>query len=194
MQGKIIIFSAPSGAGKTTIVRHLVNVIPELSFSISACTRDRRGRSEVNGKDYYFITPEEFRQKIAQDAFVEWEEVYEGAFYGTLKSEIERIWSEGKHAILDVDVKGGLSVKNFYKDRALAIFVKPPSIEELSKRLVARNTDSASSISSRIFKAKFELSFEDQFDEVIVNENLEEAFARAEQLVRDFISQEDTVL
>ncbi|MBA9078828.1 MULTISPECIES: guanylate kinase [Rufibacter] len=193
MQGKIIIFSAPSGAGKTTIVRHLVNVLPELNFSISACTRDRRGRSEENGKDYYFITPEEFRQKIDQDEFVEWEEVYEGAFYGTLKSEIERIWASGKHAILDVDVKGGLSVKEFYKDRALAIFVKPPSIEELSKRLVARNTDSASSISSRVFKAKFELSFEDRFDEVIVNENLEEAFAKAEKLVRDFIYQEDVI-
>ncbi|MGV3540950.1 MAG: guanylate kinase [Rufibacter sp.] len=187
MQGKIIIFSAPSGAGKTTIVRHLVSVLPELSFSISACTRDRRGRSEVNGKDYYFITPEEFHDKISHDEFVEWEEVYEGAFYGTLKSEIERIWSEGKHAILDVDVKGGLSVKNFYKDRALAVFVKPPSIEELSKRLVARNTDSASSISSRIFKAKFELTFEDQFDQVIVNENLEEAFAKAEKMVRNFL-------
>ncbi|WP_192823245.1 guanylate kinase [Rufibacter sp. LB8] len=189
MQGKIIIFSAPSGAGKTTIVRHLVNLLPELSFSISACTRDRRGRSEVNGKDYYFITPEDFHDKISNDEFVEWEEVYEGAFYGTLKSEIERIWASGKHAILDVDVKGGLSVKNFYKDRALAVFVKPPSIEELSKRLVARNTDSASSISSRIFKAKFELTFEDQFDEVIVNENLEEAFAKAEKLVRNFIFQ-----
>ncbi|MFC6998243.1 guanylate kinase [Rufibacter roseus] len=193
MQGKIIIFSAPSGAGKTTIVRHLVSILPELSFSISACTRDRRGRTEVNGKDYYFITPDEFREKIDNDEFVEWEEVYEGAFYGTLKSEIERIWASGKHAILDVDVKGGLSVKNFYKDRALAVFVKPPSIEELSKRLVARNTDSASSISSRIFKAKFELSFEDKFDEVIVNENLEDAFAKAEKLVRDFISQEDTI-
>lgn len=193
MQGKIIIFSAPSGAGKTTIVRHLVSILPELSFSISACTRDRRGRTEVNGKDYYFITPDEFRDKIDKDEFVEWEEVYEGAFYGTLKSEIERIWASGKHAILDVDVKGGLSVKNFYKDRALAVFVKPPSIEELSKRLVARNTDSASSISSRIFKAKFELSFEDKFDEVIVNENLEEAFAKAEKLVRDFIYQEDTI-
>lgn len=190
MQGKIIIFSAPSGAGKTTIVRHLVSVIPELSFSISACTRDRRGRSEVNGKDYYFITPEDFHDKISNDEFVEWEEVYEGAFYGTLKSEIERIWSEGKHAILDVDVKGGLSVKNFYKDRALAVFVKPPSIEELSKRLVARNTDSASSISSRIFKAKFELTFEDQFDEVIVNENLEDAFRKAEKMVRDFIRED----
>ncbi|MFB9865280.1 guanylate kinase [Rufibacter immobilis] len=194
MQGKIIIFSAPSGAGKTTIVRHLVNVLPELSFSISACTRDRRGRSEENGKDYYFITPEEFREKIGNDEFVEWEEVYEGAFYGTLKSEIERIWSEGKHAILDVDVKGGLSVKNFYKDRALAIFVKPPSVEELSKRLVARNTDSASSISSRVFKAKFELSFEDQFDEVIVNDNLEEAFAKAEKLVRNFLYEVDEIV
>lgn len=194
MQGKIIIFSAPSGAGKTTIVRHLVNVLPELSFSISACTRDRRGRSEVNGKDYYFITPDEFREKIVNDEFVEWEEVYEGAFYGTLKSEIERIWAEGKHAILDVDVKGGLSVKHFYGDRALAVFVKPPSIEELSKRLVARNTDSASSISSRVFKAKFELSFEDQFDEVIVNENLEEAFAQAEKLVRNFIHPEEPIV
>lgn len=194
MQGKIIIFSAPSGAGKTTIVRHLVSQMPELSFSISACTRDRRGRSEENGKDYYFITPEEFRQKIDADEFVEWEEVYEGAFYGTLKSEIERIWAEGKHAILDVDVKGGLHVKEFYKDRALAIFVKPPSIEELSKRLVARNTDSASSISSRVFKAKFELSFEDRFDEVIVNDNLEHACATAEKLVRDFIYQEDAIV
>lgn len=190
MQGKIIIFSAPSGAGKTTIVKHLLQVNPNLSFSISACTRDKRGRTEENGKDYYFITPEEFKQKIANDEFVEWEEVYEGAFYGTLKSEIQRIWDSGKHVILDVDVKGGLSIKNFYKERALAVFVKPPSIEELAKRLTARNTDSSSSISSRVFKAKFELSFEDQFDKVIVNDNLEEAFAKAEQLVNDFLSKE----
>ncbi|MCC9165843.1 guanylate kinase [Pontibacter harenae] len=192
MQGKIIIFSAPSGAGKTTIVKHLLSVNPNLSFSISACTRDKRGRTEENGKDYYFITPEDFKQKIANDEFVEWEEVYEGAFYGTLKSEIDRIWASGKHVILDVDVKGGLSVKNFYKDRALAVFVRPPSVEELAKRLTARNTDSSSSISSRVFKAKFELSFEDQFDKVIVNDNLEEAFANAEKLVNEFLEAENT--
>jgi len=190
MQGKIILFAAPSGAGKTTIVKHLLNINPALSFSISACTRDKRGRSEENGKDYYFITPEEFRQKIEQDAFVEWEEVYEGAFYGTLKSEIERIWATGKHVILDVDVKGGLKIKEFYQDRVLAIFVKPPSIEALAQRLQARQTDSASSISSRIFKAKFELSFEDKFDAVIVNENLEDAFRQAEDLVNSFLTDE----
>jgi guanylate kinase len=190
MQGKIIVFSAPSGAGKTTIVHRLMSRIPELSFSISACTRDKRGRSEVNGKDYYFITPEEFQDKIRRDEFVEWEEVYEGAFYGTLKSEIERIWANGQHAILDVDVKGGLSIKEFYKDRALAIFVLPPSIEALAERLNARATDSTSSISSRLYKAKFELAFEDRFDVTVVNDDLEAACAQAEKLVRDFISAE----
>jgi guanylate kinase len=194
MQGKIIIFSAPSGAGKTTIVKHLLDVNPQLSFSISACTRDKRGRTEENGKDYYFITPEDFKQKIGNDEFVEWEEVYEGAFYGTLKSEVERIWKSGKHVILDVDVKGGLSIKHFYKERALAVFVKPPSVEELAKRLTARNTDSTSSISSRVFKAKFELSFEDQFDTVIVNDNLEKAFREAEKLVNDFLSSEPAIV
>ena len=190
MQGKIIVFSAPSGAGKTTIVHRLMSRIPELSFSISACTRDKRGRSEVNGKDYYFITPEDFQDKIRRDEFVEWEEVYEGAFYGTLKSEIERIWSNGQHAILDVDVKGGLSIKEFYKDRALAVFVLPPSIEALAERLNARATDSTSSISSRLYKAKFELAFEDRFDVTVVNDDLEAACAQAEKLVRDFISAE----
>ena len=194
MQGKIIIFSAPSGAGKTTIVKHLLNVNPQLSFSISACTRDKRGRNETHGKDYYFITPEEFRQKIEEDAFVEWEEVYEGAFYGTLKSEIERIWSLGKHAILDVDVKGGLAIKNFYKDRALAIFVKPPSVEELAKRLVSRATDSAASISGRVFKAKFEMSFEPNFDTVIVNDDLEKAFREAEHIVDNFLNSEEAIV
>jgi guanylate kinase len=194
VQGKIIIFSAPSGAGKTTIVKHLLNVNPQLSFSISACTRDKRGRNETHGKDYYFITPDEFRKKIEEEAFVEWEEVYEGAFYGTLKSEIERIWATGKHAILDVDVKGGLSIKNFYKDRALAVFVKPPSVEELAKRLAARATDSASSISSRVFKAKFEMSFEDKFDTVIVNDDLEKAFGAAEKLVNNFLNSEEAIV
>lgn len=194
MQGKIIIFSAPSGAGKTTIVRHLLNVNPNLNFSISACTRDRRGRTEENGKDYYFITPEDFKKKIGNGEFVEWEEVYEGAFYGTLKSEIERIWRSGKHVILDVDVKGGLSIKHFYKERALAIFVKPPSIDELASRLQARNTDSASSISSRVFKAKFEMAFEDQFDEVIVNDDLEKACAEAEKLVSGFLTSEPAIV
>ncbi|NML67287.1 guanylate kinase [Hymenobacter sp. RP-2-7] len=192
MQGKIIVFTAPSGAGKTTIVHRLVARIPELSFSISACTRDKRGRAEVNGKDYYFISVSEFQDKIRHDEFVEWEEVYEGAFYGTLKSEIERIWTNGQHAILDVDVKGGLSIKQFYKDRALAIFVKPPSIEVLAARLDARATDSKSSISSRLYKATFELAFEDKFDAVVVNDNLETAVDEAEALVRAFLAADVT--
>src|SRR6476469_6074999 len=194
MQGKIIVFSAPSGAGKTTIVHRLMDRLPELSFSISACTRDRRGRAEVNGKDYHFISVQDFQDKIRHNEFVEWEEVYEGAFYGTLKSEIERIWAGGKHAILDVDVKGGLSIKEFYKDRALAVFVKPPSIEVLEQRLNARATDSKSSISSRIYKANFELAFEDRFDVTVVNDNLDEACDHAERLVRNLISGQPSIV
>ena len=194
MQGKIIVFSAPSGAGKTTIVHRLMDRLPELSFSISACTRDRRGRAEVNGKDYHFISVQDFQDKIRHNEFVEWEEVYEGAFYGTLKSEIERIWATGKHAILDVDVKGGLSIKEFYKDRALAIFVRPPSIEVLEQRLNARATDSKSSISSRVYKANFELAFEDRFDVTVVNDVLDEACEHAERLVCNFISGEPSIV
>lgn len=185
--GKLIVFCAPSGAGKTTIVRHLVANNPRLAFSISACTRDKRGRTEEHGKDYYFITSAEFRERIERDEFVEWEEVYEGAYYGTLKAEIERIWATRRHAILDLDVKGGLSVKRFFGDRALGVFVKPPSLEVLAERLTARNTDSASSISSRLYKAGFEMTFADKFDAIVVNEHLDEAIAQAEKLVNDFL-------
>jgi guanylate kinase len=186
LEGKLIIFSAPSGSGKTTIVKELLAQNPNLGFSISACTRDKRGRSEQNGQDYYFMTPEEFRQKIDEDAFVEWEEVYPGAYYGTLKSEIDRIWASGKHVIFDVDVKGGLALKNYYKDRALAIFVKVPSLEILEERLRARGTETEESLSKRIFKMKFEWAFQDKFDVVLVNDELERAVAEAQQLFTDF--------
>lgn len=185
--GKLIIFSAPSGSGKTTIVKHLLATNPNLGFSISACTRDRRGRNEENGKDYYFLTPEEFKKKIDNNEFVEWEQVYVGAFYGTLKSEIERVWSQGKHVVFDVDVKGGLSLKKYYGDRALSVFVKVPSIEELEKRLRQRGTETEESISKRLFKVKFEMSFESQFDVIIVNEDLEKTLVKAQQLVDDFL-------
>ncbi|MDQ3536624.1 MAG: guanylate kinase [Bacteroidota bacterium] len=186
--GKAFIFSAPSGSGKTTIVKHLLDKNPNLGFSISACTRDKRGRKEENGKDYYFLTPDEFKQKIDEDQFIEWEEVYEGNFYGTLKSEVERIWQEGKHVIFDVDVKGGLNLKNYFKEKALAVFVKVPSLEILESRLYDRNTDSPSSISRRLFKAKFEMAFENQFDIILINENLDDSLKNAQKLLDDFIA------
>jgi guanylate kinase len=186
-EGKLIIFSAPSGSGKTTIVKHLLATNPDLGFSISACTRDKRGRNEVNGKDYYFLSPEEFKQKIDNNEFVEWEQVYVGAFYGTLKSEIERVWSQRKHVLFDVDVKGGLSLKKHYGDRALAVFVKVPSLEILEHRLKSRGTDSDDSISKRLFKVKFEMSFENQFDVTMINEDLETTLVKAQQLVDNFL-------
>lgn len=186
MEGKAIIFSAPSGSGKTTIVKHLLDNNPDLGFSISASTRDRRGRSEEHGKDYYFLTPEEFKEKIDSDDFIEWEEVYAGNFYGTLKSEIERIWKLGKNVIFDVDVKGGLNLKKYFGDRALAVFVKVPSIEMLKERLNDRGTETPESLSRRLFKANFEMSFQDKFDVVLINENLEKSLSEAQRLYNEF--------
>ncbi len=186
--GKAIIFSAPSGSGKTSLVKHLVKEIPELGFSISACTRDRRGRHEVHGKDYYFLSQEEFKQKIDEDAFVEWEEVYAGNFYGTLKEEIQRIWDEGRTVIFDVDVKGGLALKKYFGDKALAIFVKVPSLEILEERLKDRGTESEESLSRRLYKAEFEAQFEPQFDVTVVNDDFQKASAEATYLVSEFIA------
>ncbi|WP_020596442.1 guanylate kinase [Spirosoma panaciterrae] len=187
MEGKLIIFSAPSGSGKTTIVKHLLAENNNLGFSISACTRDRRGRSEENGKDYYFLTPEDFKQRIDNDEFVEWEEVYTGAFYGTLKSEIERVWASGKHVLFDVDVQGGLKLKNYYGDKALAVFVKVPDEATLRQRLIGRGSETEESLSRRLFKVHFEMSFQDRFDVVLMNDELETSLQKAQKLVDDFV-------
>lgn len=189
MDGKLIIFSAPSGSGKTTIVRHLLAENANLGFSISACTRDRRGRAEQNGKDYYFLTPDEFKQKIDNNEFVEWEEVYVGAFYGTLKSEIERLWESGKHVLFDVDVQGGLKLKEYYGDKALAVFVRVPDEETLRQRLIGRGTETEDSLSKRLFKVHFEMSFQNRFDVVLVNDDLEASYQKAQQLVDDFVKE-----
>ncbi|HNV27822.1 MAG TPA: guanylate kinase [Cyclobacteriaceae bacterium] len=186
MAGKALIFSAPSGSGKTTIVKHLLKNNSDLGFSISASTRDRRGRTEQDGKDYHFLTPEEFKEKIDNDEFIEWEEVYAGNFYGTLKTEIERIWSEGKNVIFDVDVKGGINLKKYFGENALAVFVKVPSIEILKARLQERGTESEESLSRRLFKAKFEMTFQDKFDVVLVNEDLDKSLAEAQKLYDQF--------
>lgn len=186
MNGKAIIFCAPSGSGKTTLVRHLLSVHENLGFSISACTRDKRGRNEVHGKDYYFLSIEEFQEKIRENAFVEWEEVYPGGYYGTLKSEVERLWSEGKNVIFDVDVKGGLKLKEYFGENALAIFVKVPSLEELENRLRSRGTETEESLSKRLYKVKFEMSFQDRFDVVLLNDDLEESLDKAGSLYTAF--------
>lgn len=186
-QGKLVIFSAPSGSGKTTIVKHLVAQIPQLGYSISACTRPRRGRTEEHGKDYYFLSKEEFEEKIRNDEFVEWEQVYSGAYYGTLKSEIQRIWNDNKHVIFDVDVVGGLRIKDYYGENALAIFVKVSSVEELRKRLLQRQTETDASLETRLAKAEYEMSFEDRFDVVLLNENLEETLQKALDIVQNFL-------
>lgn len=187
MEGKLIIFSAPSGSGKTTIVRHLLTRFPDkIAFSISASTRSPRG-TEVDGKDYYFISKEEFLHRIAQEQFIEFEEVYSGTYYGTLRSELDRIWAEGKHVIFDIDVIGGLRLKRKFGERALAIFVNPPSLGILESRLRGRGTDSEDKLRERVEKARKELAYAAQFDVILTNDSLEEAFARAEALVGGFL-------
>ena len=190
LSGKAIIFSAPSGSGKTTIVKHLLQKFPPLGFSISACTRDKRGRAEQDGKDYYFLTPDEFKEKIDNNQFIEWEEVYEGNFYGTLKEEIQRIWDDGRHVIFDVDVKGGLKLKKYFGDKGLAIFVQVPSLDDLAVRLRDRGTESEASLSGRLYKAKFEMGFKDKFDVILVNNDLQTSYMEAEKLVSGFINQD----
>lgn len=186
--GKLIVFSAPSGSGKTTIVQHLLQEESlNLDFSISATSRDKRGQ-EIDGKDYHFISLQEFKNHIDQDDFVEWEEVYSNNFYGTLKSEVERIWAEGKHAIFDIDVVGGLRVKRKFPEQTLAVFVKTPSIEEMEKRLRARKTDTEEKIQERVAKAEREIKFAPDFDVILVNDNLETAKKEAVSIVKNFIS------
>ena len=186
-QGKLIVFSAPSGSGKTTIVRHLLKKKElNLEFSISATSRKRRG-NEVDGKDYYFLSFEDFKKKIKNDEFLEWEEVYRDNFYGTLKSEVDRIWSMGKHVIFDIDVSGGLRIKRKYPEQTLAVFVKPPSIDELKIRLKKRETESADKINMRIAKASAELATAPLFDAIVVNEDLENAFTESYALVNNFL-------
>jgi len=183
---KAIIFSAPSGAGKTTIVKELLRAIPRFEFSISACSRGKR-TGEVDGKDYYFISVEDFKQKIERDEFLEWQEVYNGSFYGTLKSEVERIAGNGNFMLFDVDVVGGLNIKRYFGDNALSIFVMPPSLETLEQRLVARSTDSPEAIAKRIAKAKYEMTFAERFDKIIVNQVLETAVEETILAVKSFL-------
>ena len=187
MKQKVIIFSAPSGSGKTTLVRHALEVFPVLEFSVSCTTRPPRG-TERNGHDYYFLTPDEFRKKISENAFVEYEEVYEDKYYGTLKEEVERIWNAGRVVIFDVDVKGGLSLKKYFADKALSIFIVPPSVEELERRLWGRNTDDPETIKVRIAKAEEEMSYQNLFDDVIINTDLDAAKKETEKLIRNFIN------
>ncbi|MCB0423554.1 MAG: guanylate kinase [Mangrovimonas sp.] len=190
-EGKLIVFSAPSGSGKTTIVRHLLGIERlNLEFSISATSREKRG-NEKDGVDYYFLTTEEFKKKIKNGEFLEWEEVYRDNFYGTLKSEVERIWTNGKHVIFDIDVSGGLRIKRKYPHETLAIFVKPPSIDELKIRLKKRKTESDDKINMRIAKASAELATAPLFDVVIVNDDLDKAFQEAEKLVDNFLNTEN---
>lgn len=189
MTGKAIIVSAPSGAGKTTIVRHLLSAFPELEFSVSACSRMKREK-ETEGKDYYFITADEFRKRIAGGDFIEWQEVYPGSYYGTLKSEMDRIWKEGKTPIFDVDVLGGINLKNYFGESAMAIFIQPPSMEELEKRLRHRGTESEESLATRLSKVEKELTYAGSFDRIVVNDEISSSSAKATNLVLQFLKED----
>lgn len=185
---KIIVLTAPSGAGKTSITRHLLGSFPRLAFSVSAATRAARG-NEKDGVDYYFISTEEFNRKIQANEFVEWEMVYEGKYYGTLKSEFQRIWGAGKIPVLDIDVKGAIHVQQQYPDSTLSIFIDPPSVAELQRRLTGRGTESPDALQARVNKAAYEISFKHHFNKIIVNDQLEKACGEAEGIVRAFIAE-----
>ena len=184
--GKVLIFSAPSGSGKSTIVNHILGLHPEIEFSVSATSRPPRGQ-EQDGVEYYFLSVEEFRRRIESDQFVEYEQVYEGRYYGTLKSEVERIWAKGHVIIFDVDVKGGVNLKKYFGDKALSVFIQAPSVEELKRRLIARNTDTPEAIAERVAKAAEEMTYAPKFDVVLINDNLDKAYAEAEKMVDDFL-------
>jgi len=186
LRGKLLIFSAPSGSGKTTLVRFVMKELNILAFSVSATSRKKRG-NEIDGVDYYFLSANEFRKRIESGDFVEWEEVYPDRYYGTLKSEVERIRETGNHVVFDVDVVGGVNIKKIYGDDALSVFVQPPSVDTLRDRLTARGTDSIEDIETRIEKAEFEMTFADKFDKIVVNDDLEKAKLEVLNLVKDFI-------
>ena len=189
MANKVLIFSAPSGSGKSTIVNHILGLHPEVEFSVSATSRPPRGQ-EQNGVEYWFLDVDEFRQRIENEEFVEYEEVYPGRFYGTLKQEVERIWAKGHVIIFDVDVKGGVNLKKYFGDKALSIFIQAPSVEELRRRLILRGTDSEEEIEKRVGKAAEEMTYADKFDYILVNDVLETAFAESEKVVGDFLTEE----
>jgi len=186
MREKVVIFSAPSGSGKSTIVNHILKLHPEMEFSVSATSRPPRGQ-EKDGVEYRFLTTEEFRDLIKSDKFVEYEEVYDGRYYGTLKSGVERIWEKGHVIIFDVDVKGGVNLKKYFGDKALSVFIQAPSIDVLRERLLKRGTDSLEEIEKRIAKAEEEMTYAGKFDRILINDDMNKAFAEAEKLVNDFL-------
>lgn len=186
MSGKIIIISAPSGAGKTSIIREVISGDLPLEFSVSACTRDKR-EGEVHGKDYWFLSPDDFKERIGKGEFLEWEEVYKDNYYGTLKSELSRIWDKGNHVLIEADVYGGINIRNDYPDNSLSIFIMPPSVQTLRERLEKRSTDKAESIETRVNKAMEEISMAQRFDVIIVNDNLEEAIQETRKKIREFL-------